>query len=364
MAAGRILPGATTLGTGEIILTGGLDDEGHVNGVPELWDGSSWRQLPDAFNDRSGWGTLQFLAPDGRLFRAGPQILTEWLDVSTGIWSQAKPEHRNQIRHHGTAVMYDDGKILLAGGCPVGHEAGWYEQCRDTVLASAEVIDLLDPAPAWRIVASMAYPRHSFHATLLPDGNVLITGGNDQPRLWHEESTGILEAELWDPDTETFTKVAAMDEPHHFQSAAVLLPDATVLVAGGMFGPSDDEPRFTWSGQIYSPAYLDKGPRPTVSSAPTEVDYGSEFTLKMSTPQAISQVVLVGLSASRVGWNGSQRLARLRFNSDSRRVVVDAPRDPNRTPPGYYWLFVLNDDSVPSHGHPLRVDVEQVLNKD
>jgi hypothetical protein len=355
MAWGRVAPSATTLGTGDILVTGGWNEPGHANGTPELWDGSTWTALPHAFNDEAGLGTFQFLAPDGRVFRAGPEHLSDWLDVTSGQWSDVDPVDRNQIRYHGTAVMYDEGRILLTGGCPIGPELGWYEQCRDTVLATAEVIDLLEPAPAWRPVAPMAFPRHSHHATLLPDGRVLITGGNDRPGLWHDESAGLLEAEIWDPEAETFKPVAGMDGPHHFQSAAVLLPDARVLIAGGMFGPSDEEGRFSWSGQVYSPPYLENGPRPRISGAPPGASYGREFTVVTDDSENVSEVVLMGLSASRAGWNGNQRRVRLSFTSQDGGVRATAPSNPDLAPPGPYLLFLLNERGVPSTGVSLRL---------
>jgi hypothetical protein len=349
MAAGRVFPSATTLGTGEILVTAGLDEDKEINAVPELWNGEGWTRVPEAFNNESRGPTFQFLAPDGRLFRAGPEELTDWLEVGTGTWSDVEPEHRNAVRYQGTAVMYDEGKILLTGGC-TEHD------CSDVPgVATAEVIDLRDPSPAWRTVAPMAFPRHSHHATLLPDGTVLVTGGTDRPEIFNDEADGILEAELWDPTTETFRTVAAMDEPRHFQSAAVLLPDGRVLVAGGAFGPNPSEARFSWTGQIFSPPYLGRGRRPTIARAPSDVGYEGDFTIETPDAREISRVTLVGLSASSQTWNGSQRMARLTFTVDSARLRVRAPGDPNLVPPGFYFLFIMNDQGVPSVGQRLRV---------
>ena len=356
MARGRISPGATTLASGDILVTGGLDEESHVNAVPELWDGREWTPLPAARNDESGLGTFQFLAPDGRLFRAGPEPLTDWLDVTTGEWTDVEPAARNQVRYHGTAVMYDDGRILLAGGCPVGPEAGWSEQCRDTALSTAEVIDLRDSSPTWRPVGTMARSRHSHHATLLPDGTVLITGGTDRPGIFHDEDAGILEAELWDPQAENFVPVAAMSAPHHFQSTAVLLPDATVLVAGGRFGPGGDDVRFAWSGQVYYPAYLERGPRPVLTDLPGAVRYGAEFRVASPQAERIASVVLMGLSTSRIGWNSNQRRVLLDFELTNRGLLVAGPDDPNLAPPGFYLLFGLSDGGTPSVGRVIRIE--------
>ncbi len=352
MAAGRVFPSATTLGTGQILVTAGLDEDKEIAAIPELWDGEGWTRLPEAFNEESRGPTYQFLALDGRLFRAGPEELTDWLDVQGGSWSEVEPPARNEIRYQGIAVMYAEGKVLMAGGCSE-------HNCSHVpAVATAEVIDLRDPAPAWRRVSPMAFPRHSHHATLLPDGTVLITGGTGSPEIFNDEGEGILEAELWDPTTETFTTVASMDEPRHFQSAAVLLPDGRVLVAGGAFGPSDEEARFSSTGQIYSPPYLDRGPRPMIARAPSAVVYGREFTIETPDASEVSSVTLLGLSATSQGWNGSQRLINLAHVPAGDRVTGEIPSQPNLIPPGYYLLFLLNDRGVPSVGHVLRVGIE------
>jgi hypothetical protein len=201
----------------------------------------------------------------------------------------------------------------------------------------------------------MAFPRHSHHATLLPDGRVLITGGTDKPGLFQDEPAGILTPEIWDSTTETFETAAPMAEAHHFQSAAVLLPDARVLVAGGRFGNPDVEPHFSWSGQVYSPPYLDEGPRPTISKAPPTVAYGGEFTIETPGSAAVSEVVLIGLSASRIGWNSNQRLVRLSVTIQDGGVRATAPSNPDVAPPGPYLLFLLNGRGVPSTGVSLRL---------
>ena len=245
--------------------------------------------------------------------------------------------------------MYDNGKILLTGGCPE------HNCIHVSAVATAEVIDLQTSTPFWRSVAAMDFPRHSHHATLLPDGNVLITGGTTQPEIFNDEDDGILEVELWDSMNETFVTVAPMDEPRHFQSVSVLLPDGRVLVAGGVFGPSDSKARFSMTGQIYSPSYLFRGARPTIASAPVAVDYGQKFQLESPDALDIERVVLMGLSASSQGWNGSQSLTRLDFDSSFTYLTFVMPNNSNLVPPGFYLLFILNDHDVPSLGHIFRV---------
>ena len=122
-------------------------------------------------------------------------------------------------RDYGTAAMYADGKILVAGGA-------------DPPTATAEVIDLNAATPSWRSVASMSIPRRHLNSTLLPDGTVLVTGGTYGPGH-NNAATPVFAAELWNPATETWTTLASASVPRLYHSAAMLLPDGRVMTNGG-----------------------------------------------------------------------------------------------------------------------------------
>jgi hypothetical protein len=56
--------------------------------------------------------------------------------------------------------------------------------------------------------------------------------------------------------------------------------------------------------------------------------------------------------------NFDQRLVELTMTKDptaARRLIVTAPPNGNIAPPGYYLLFVLNANGVPSKGHIIKV---------
>ena len=110
--------------------------------------------------------------------------------------------------------------------------------------------------------------------TLLPDGTVLASGGmttSDGVDL----SKAVLPAEIWDPATETWTTVASLTTGREYHSTALLLPDGRVLMAGG--GQLPGRATDIYSGEIYSPPYLFKGARPTITSAPSLVNYRLEL---------------------------------------------------------------------------------------
>src|SRR5215831_15037827 len=145
MARGRWYPTNTTLPDGEILTLAGTDENNSTVLLPEIWNGSSWRQLTTA-----AWGLpyypRDFVAPDGRVFVAGEDQQSLWLDVSgTGTWT-AGPVRQFGNRGYGSAVMYEPGKILYVGG-------------GDPPTSTAEIIDLNQPGPVWLYTGSMQFAR-------------------------------------------------------------------------------------------------------------------------------------------------------------------------------------------------------------
>lgn len=251
----------------------------------------SWRDLSGAEDllplgdDNGGIYPRTFLAPDGCVFKAGPQQPSWYLSTDgTGAWIKGPLSDFSGVRSYGSAVFYDEGKILIVGG---GGDPG-----PEPPTATAEVIDLNDLTPEWRSVASMAFARRHLNATLLPDGNVLVTGGTSSPSFNASEDT-VLEAELWDPETEEWTTLASMQRGRVYHSAALLLPDGRVIVGGGGRPPSGDQSIQNPDFEIFSPPYLSKGPRPEITSSPTTVGYGESFMMVTPDSDDIEIVSLV-----------------------------------------------------------------------
>jgi regulation of enolase protein 1 (concanavalin A-like superfamily) len=242
--------------------------------------------------------------------------------------------------------MYDDGKVLLMGGNP----CDFYVRCGALPTATAEVIDLNSSTPTWRYTGSMVTGGRKLHnATLLADGKVLVTGGSRGSEDPNTRPTNpAYESELWDPTTGTWTQMASLTTTRSYHSIALLLPDARVLSAGGDFGGA--------SAEIYSPPYLFNGTRPTITSAPTNVTYGQSFFVGTPDAASISNVTLIALSSVTHGFNMGQRINRPAFSQASNGLNITAPSNANTTPPGYYMLFILNSNGVPSVASIVRID--------
>src|SRR5260370_10713776 len=130
---------------------------------------------------------------------------------------------------------------------------------------------------------------------MLADGRVRAVGGeatSDQTQV----TTGVLPTEIWDPNTRRWSLAAPIAAARNYHSTAVLLPNGTVLIAGGGHGDNATGPG-QYSAQVYSPSYLFNGPRPTIASAPATSVYGSAMTIGTPDAAAISAGHLVSLAA-------------------------------------------------------------------
>jgi len=340
MANGRWYPTVTTLANGEmLVVSGNMTSANGVNPIPEVWqtnNGGGWRELDNASTDLPLYPWMH-LAPNGQVFNAGPNAITRYLDTSgTGAWSTVA-NHITGGRDYGSSVMYDDGKVIVMGG--------------GLALATAEIIDLNAPTPAWQSVAPMAYARRQMNATLLPDGKVLVTGGSSSTGF-NDATLAVLAAEMWDPATKSFSTMASMHVPRMYHSTTVLLPDGTVLSAGGG-RPAATGTTNQVNAEIYSPPYLfqaDGSPavRPVITSvSTTNVTYGQQFSVATPDAAAITSVNWVRLSATTHSFDENQRINHLIFAQGVDALSVTTPSSASLCPPGHYMLFILKN-GVPS----------------
>jgi Domain of unknown function (DUF1929)/Glyoxal oxidase N-terminus len=334
MRRGRWYPTTTVLGDGAVVILAGKDASGiHVN-EPEVWSDGTLRQLTTAKLKLPLYPRM-FLAPDGRLFMAGENARTRYLNPSgAGTWTLG-PARRYGRRDYGAAVMYDAGKILYVGG--------------GLTTNTAEIINLNAATPRWRWTGSMAYPRRHLNAVVLPTGEVLVTGGS-RGTVFNDYKRPVYAAELWNPATGLWTTLAANAVPRVYHSTSLLLPDGRVLHTGsGDAGPDQR------NAELFSPPYLFNGARPEITQVPDSVGYGTRFSVATPQAAAITKVSLVRLGSTTHAFDMNQRFQWLSFTRQDGALDVSMPGNPNRTPPGHYMLFVLDGSGVPSVGRTIWV---------
>lgn len=320
----RFYPTCTTLPDGRILAVAGDDGYSGPVPIPEIFDpvAGQWTTLPNA-NLTLPTYPFMFLLPRRGVFFAGTGTATYVLDVATQTWTFVA----NSANDGGCAVMYEPGRIMKCGSY-------------GTATRTTEIIDFnAFTLPAWTVVQPMAFARHDHNLTLLPDGKVLATGGEDE---FHQP---VRAAELFDPSTNTWTTLASMQVPRQYHSTAQLLNDARVLSAGG-----DGHP----DAEIFNPPYLFAGPRPSIGAAPSEIHYNQKFEVQTPDAARIKRVTLLRLGAVTHSFDHNQRFVSLKFELDPLAItptlIVAGPLHARIAPPGAYMLFLVTDLGVPSRG--------------
>ena len=345
MAHGRWYPTVITLGDGRVMTFSGSNETTATNTAVEFYTvGAGWSQEHFAPWTPPLYPRLHLL-PNGNVFASASQPSSHLFDPSTDTWTlNIASTNYGGIRTYGSSVLLPltpansyDPKVMILGG-------------NNPATATTELIDLGSSSPTWVWGPDMSQPRIEMDAVLLPTGKVLAVGGSASDE---DASTASLNADLYDPASSHFSSAGANVYPRLYHTVALLLPDATVWLAGGNPSRGNYESHM----EIYQPAYLFTrdannnviaATRPTIANAPNNIAWGESFAV--STPDAanISQTVLVRPGSSTHAFDMDQRMLGMTFTAGSGTLTMTAPPNGNIAPPGYYMLFLINNSGVPS----------------
>ncbi|HTO74098.1 MAG TPA: galactose oxidase-like domain-containing protein, partial [Gemmatimonadales bacterium] len=361
MQHGRWYPTLITLSDGRVLAATGLTeafDEPH-NETLEIYDPATnhWGLhtfVPD-FPGLPLYAHL-FLMADGRVFFDGGRMDDELAVNPCIIDLTEHPLHTEPVpglagggmRNQSASVILppaQDQKVMVMGGGPAG------KPNKTDAIDDVDLVDLRGAQPHFEAVEPLCFPRLHLNAVLLPDRTVMVTGGSlkqeDQP-------LARLQAEIFDPATASWTPVAKSQVARLYHSTALLLPDGRVVAAGGnpeggTHIPWDQDPEEEMRLELFSPPYLFRGPRPTIGAVATEWTYGQ--TVSIPSPQAgnLRWAHLIRPCVTTHSFDGSQRLVDLPIASQAGGVVkVTVTASRNVAPPGWYMLFLVSQDGVPS----------------
>ena len=341
MAHGRWYPTLTTLSDGSVMVSSGLDETGATNTTIEIYKvGVGWSQPYNV-----GWNPPLYprmhLLPNGNVFYSGSTPGSAIFNTTTHTWTDVATTNYSGTRTYGTSVLLPltpannyDPRVIIMGG-------------NDPATATTEIIDLGASNPKWVYGPSMSEPRIEMDAVILPNGKVLALNGSADNE---DAATASLNADLYDPNTNTFSPAGAGAFPRLYHSGAVLLPDATVLVLGS----NPEQGSYESHMENYTPAYLfnsdgSMATRPMITSVtPGVIGYGATFQVQTPNAANISSAVLIRAGSVTHAFDMDQRLIGLNFTAGSGLLNVTSPPNSSIAPPGYYMLFILNSAGVPS----------------
>ncbi len=358
MGVGRWYPTLATLPDGRILAASGLDQFGAVlDGTTEIYDPAKreWTTRPDLQHYFPTYPALFLMANSpGKLFYSGSNAGygPEKKGREPGIWDLATntftpvPGLRDpdQLETSSSLLLApaQDQKVMVIGGGGVG------ESNKST--ARTDIIDLTEAQPHFTPGPDLPEGTRYPSSVLLPDDNVLVTGGSRDYR--GKGASDNHNAGIYHPGPGTFTEAASPTVGRDYHSEALLLPDGRVVTLGSdpLFADQKNTVPGTFEQRIevYSPPYLYRGARPSIVDGPGMVQRGS--TAKYQTPNsdAIVSARLVRPSAVTHVTDIEQRSIALTVKPTDGAVELAVPSDPSLVPDGWYMLFVTNPDGIPS----------------
>lgn len=298
--------------------------------------------------------------------------LFQSFDADEGAWHQHGPSQYG-ARQYAVTVMLPLGSGN--GYAPEYVSFGGTIQRGVVATPLSERIDLSGTSPVTTAAAPMNEGRWNHQGILLPTGDVLAVGGGayDNVIVHGQPNEPILSAELYDPDTDTWTLMAEATVPRMYHSTAVLLPDGSVLTGGHVplanpssvmrnleGDPMQQDQIVETRLEVFRPPYMESTLRPEIVSAPDAGTYGDTITLTVDAQLPISSVMLLHPGATTHAYDSAQRGIELDIVSqDGSSVVVTLPPDNVVAQPGYWMVFAnveTADGTVPSEAAWLHLE--------
>lgn len=342
----RWYPTLVTLGNGQIVALGGRaertgpDGESIIPIIPELYSPGSgrWEELPGAasadYYQRSWWYPRAFVNRRGQIimFNQNSRDIYAMSIQNGGSFTRVAtmPAGVDVSPRTLPTAMFRPGKVFML-----------------TRMGQVNIVDIDAGVPTTTRAADPSGKRFWSDATVLANGTIFLSGG---ARASQQLDQAVHFGEIWDPETDTWTRTReSIDRKARlYHSTAILLPDASVLLAGG--GPPG--PVVNQNADIFYPPYLfaadgSRAPRPEILDI-GPLGYNSRFNVVTGNGTTIDKVALVRAGSVTHSFDMGQRYMELDFTQSGTVLDVAAPSVRNSAPPGLYLVFLIDDNGVPS----------------
>ena len=250
---------------------------------------------------------------------------------------------------------------------PLGEQLGVIGGCFGDTRHMLDVYNAFDGT--WKSFDT-ALARGVPASILLADGTVLFLSGENYElnQIAHKTKVGSRDPrvpQVFDPETGiiSYQMGGALDVFRGYHNMAALLPDGTVVVGGGFEQKGDvgcENPNI----RIFQPSYLFKGPRPVIMSVDGNavniiIHHGTTLEIQFSGVQSLHPVKPVGLLAVQAfthSYGQNQRYVRLpHFEMQNGTIKCDVPASSKHLLPGWYHLFLISSNGVPSIALPVHI---------
>ena len=284
-----------------------------------------------------------YLLPDGKLFIAGPHDPTQLFELNNPANFTSFSTingNRSTSGEKATSVMQVlrppnyDPKILIIGGNTASTEN------------TSEIINLNDATPSWSSLPDLNVARNQqVHCILLPDGRIFLAGGT-----FASPDGG--PCEIFDPQNpaDGWKQGPVMQHRRGYHSSIIMLTDGSIVAGGDPKVGGIPTPH-----ERYYPNYFTVV-RPLLNNAPSTINYNTNFIIDTPDGVNISEVILMKPGSVTHGYNMTQRAIECAIsNQAANQITATTPPNGNIAPPGWYILYILDNNRTPSVGRWIRL---------
>ncbi|WP_435058597.1 galactose oxidase-like domain-containing protein [Streptomyces sp. bgisy060] len=365
MKDARWYPTLVGLQDGRVLAVSGLNDVGDVvPGDNEIYDPESKKWTKGPFHYFPTYPAL-FLTRGGKLLYTGsnagygpadkgrePGLWDLETNTFTKLGGLTDPD---QLETSASLLLppAQNQKVMVLGGGGVGES--------EKSTARTSVIDLSADSPVFTDGPALPQGTRYLSSVLMPDDTVFTSGGSRDYR--GRSGSDVLRAQFYDPGSNAFTEAAEPTVGRNYHSEALLLPDGRVATFGSdpLYDDEDNTKLGTFEQRIevFTPPYLHRAgtARPVLGGGSRELDRNGRATFTTEDAGRIVKARLMRPSAVTHTTDVEQRSIALGLTkgSDGVTLTVDVPDDRTLVPPGWYMLFVVDRDGVPSEAQWIQV---------
>jgi len=309
-------------------------------------------------------GVGQMWGPFGQAADEATMAMQQLFDPATKTWTMTgmgpfPGRSGTQVASEIMTPPYDKLSLVTFGGTIGPPPGSWLPANPFTTVTTVDSNDNV----VNKQVGNLHHARWFPSSVLLPDGKIVALAGGDKDEVIDPGTEIPVKVdETFDPATGQWTEVAAHSRDRTYHNSAILLPDMRLLLGGhapiaahygganadqgGPFSNNDNDPSF----EVWSPPYLFRGARPTITSAQAGLGYGETFKIGTSSSDIESVLLLKTPSAQHVN-DSDQRGLALTFSQTDGGLSAVAPPSGKVAPPGTYYLVINkkgNGGPVPS----------------
>ncbi|MFJ7064983.1 galactose oxidase-like domain-containing protein [Streptomyces sp. NPDC101115] len=365
MKDARWYPTLVTLDDGKVLAVSGLNDVGDVvPGDNEIYDPKTKKWSKGPFRYFPTYPAL-FLTKGGKLLYTGSNAGYGPAEKGRepGLWDLKKNSFTklggltdpDQLETSASLMLppAQQQKVMVLGGGGVGESPA--------STARTSIIDLSKDSPVFSDGPALPQGTRYLSSVLMPDDTVFTSGGSGDYR--GRGGSNILKAQFYDPRSNAFNEAAEPTVGRNYHSEALLLPDGRVATFGSdpLFDDADNTKLGTFEQRIevFTPPSLHRAGanRPVLGEGPQELDQNGRATFKTKDAARIAKARLMRPSAVTHTTDVEQRSVELALTKepDGVTVTVEVPGDKTLVPPGWYMLFVTDQDGIPSEAKWIQV---------